>query len=192
MCPFVMRIISGKCRGHRLSPPKGRETRPTQDQVREAIFNILAPEGPFLRVADLFAGSGALGLEALSRWGGMTLFVDESRSAVECLRRNIGLLKMEERSQVIQRDLSRGTKFLTKVGGLFDLIFMDPPYGQGWSNLIIPSLLSLPILDEKGVLVLEHDLTEPIPNPVGEWSVEDQRRYGKTGVSFYKYKSIKR
>jgi 16S rRNA (guanine966-N2)-methyltransferase len=187
-----MRIISGKCKGHRLSPPKGRETRPTQDQVREAIFNILAPEGPFLKVADLFAGSGALGLEALSRWGGMALFVDASRSAVECLRRNIGLLKMEERSQVIQRDLSRGSKFLTKVGGLFDLIFMDPPYGQGWSNLIIPSLLSLPILDEKGILVLEHDLTEPVPNQVGGWSIEDQRRYGKTGVSFFKYKSIKR
>ena len=105
-----MRIIAGQCKGRRLSPLRGRQTRPTQDQVREAIFNILGPGGPFLKVADLFAGSGALGLEALSRWGGTALFVDSSRAAVECLRKNIGLLKMEERAQVIQRDLSRGDK----------------------------------------------------------------------------------
>ena len=144
----------------------------------------------FLKVVDLFAGSGALGLEALSRWGGTALFVDSSRAAVECLRKNIGLLKMEEKAQVIQRDLLRGAKFLNKVGGPFDLIFMDPPYGQGWCNLIIPSLLSLPILEEKGVLVLEHDLKEPLPGQVGDWGIEDQRRYGKTRVSFYK--SMKR
>ena len=180
-----MRIIAGRCKGHRLAPLKGRQTRPTQDPVREAIFNILEPEGPFLRVADLFAGSGALGLEALSRWGGTALFVASSRTAVDCLRKNIGLLKMEERTRVIQRDLSQGGRFLNKVGGPFDLIFMDPPYGQGWSELIIPSLLSLPILEEKGVLVLEHDLSEPIPEKVGNWRIEDQRRYGKTRVSFY-------
>ena len=181
-----MRIIAGQCKGHRLSSFKGRQTRPTQDQVREAIFNILGPDGPFLKVADLFAGSGALGLEALSRWGGTALFVDSSRGAVDCLRKNIGLLKMEEKARVIQRDLSRGVKFLNKVDGPFDLIFMDPPYGQGWCHLLIPSLLSLPILEEKGVLVLEHDLKEPIPEQVGEWGIEDQRRYGKTRVSFYK------
>lgn len=136
-------------------------------------------------MADLFAGSGALGLEALSRWGGTALFVDSSRTAVDCLRKNIGLLKMEERTRVIQRDLSRGVQFLNKAGGPFDLIFMDPPYGQGWCGAIIPSLLSLPLLEEKGVLVLEHDLREPVPEQVGDWRIEDQRRYGKTRVSFY-------
>lgn len=136
-------------------------------------------------MADLFAGSGALGLEALSRWGGTALFVDSSRTAVDCLRKNIGLLKMEERIRVIQRDLSRGVQFLNKAGGPFDLIFMDPPYGQGWSGAIIPSLLSLPLLEEKGVLVLEHDLREPVPEQVGDWRIEDQRRYGKTRISFY-------
>jgi 16S rRNA (guanine966-N2)-methyltransferase len=185
-----MRIIAGQCKGRRLSPLRGRQTRPTQDQVREAIFNILGPDGPFLKVVDLFAGSGAMGLEALSRWGGAALFVDSSRAAVDCLRKNIGLLKMEEKAQVVQRDLARGTKFLYKVDGPFDLIFMDPPYGQGWCNLIIPSLLSLLILEEKGVLVLEHDLKEPIPEQVGDWGIEDQRQYGKTRVSFYK--SMKR
>ena len=190
LSPLSMRIIAGQCKGHRLAPLKGGQTRPTQDQVREAIFNILGSEGPFLKVADLFAGSGAMGLEALSRWGGAALFVETSRAAVDCLRKNIGLLKMEGKARVIQRDLSRGVRFLHKVGGLFDLIFMDPPYGQGWCEALIPSLLSLSILEEKGVLVLEHDLKEPIPGQVGDWGIRDQRRYGQTRVSFYK--SMKR
>ena len=181
-----MRIIAGHCKGHRLAPLKGRQTRPTQDQVREAIFNILESEGPFLKVADLFAGTGALGMEALSRWGGSALFVDSSRRAIDALRENIRRLKMEESSRVIQRDLDRGVHFLLKAGSPFDLVFMDPPYGRGWCAPIITSLLKLPVLEETGVLVLEHDLTESVPLAVAEWGVADQRRYGQTRVSFYK------
>ena len=169
---------------------KGRMTRPTQDQVREAVFNILEPYGPFFKVIDLFAGSGALGLEALSRWGGTAVFVESSRTAFDCLRENVRRLNMDERSELIQRDLSRGVHFLKKVGGPVDLVFMDPPYGKGWCNPIVHSLLSLPVLEERGVLVLEHDLNEPIPMEVGDWEIGDQRRYGKTRVSFYK--SMKR
>ena len=184
---YFMRIIAGTCKGHHLAPLKGRQTRPTQDRIREAIFNILEPIGPFLNVADLFAGSGALGLEALSRWGGTAVFIEFSRPAVDCLRENIRRLKMEESSRLIQRDLSRGVHFLNKTGGPFDLVFMDPPYGQGWCNSIASSLLSLPVLKETGILVLEHDLKEPIPEKVGDWGIGDQRRYGRTRVSFYKF-----
>jgi 16S rRNA (guanine966-N2)-methyltransferase len=182
-----MRIIAGTCKGHHLTPLKGRQTRPTQDRVREAIFDILEPIGPFLKVADLFAGSGALGLEALSRWGGTAVFVESSRSAAYCLRENICRLKMEDSARLIQRDLSRGVKWLRQFGGPFDLIFIDPPYGQGWGLAIIPPLLSLPVLKEDGILVLEHDLKEPVPETVGGWGIMDQRRYGKTRVSFYKF-----
>lgn len=181
-----MRIIAGQCKGHHLAPLKGKNTRPTQDRVRESIFNILEPQGPFHKVADLFAGSGALGLEALSRWGGSAVFVEFSQPAADCLRENIRRLKMKEKSLVIQRDLGRGVQFLVKNNLLFDLIFMDPPYGQGWCNLIISSLLSLPLLKETGILVLEHDQKEPIPETIGDWGIGDQRRYGQTRVSFYK------
>ncbi|MGA3083783.1 MAG: 16S rRNA (guanine(966)-N(2))-methyltransferase RsmD [Thermodesulfobacteriota bacterium] len=180
-----MRIIAGTCKGRRLAPLKGGQTRPTQDRIREAIFNILEPSGPFLHVADLFAGSGAMGLEALSRWGGKAIFVESSRPAMDGLRENIGRLKMEGSSRLIQRDLARGVQFLTKINGPFDLIFSDPPYGQGWCNLIISSLLNPPVLKPAGILVLEHDLKEPIPEKVGDWGIEDQRRYGRTRVSFY-------
>jgi 16S rRNA (guanine(966)-N(2))-methyltransferase RsmD len=155
--------------------------------VRESIFNILEPYGPFLNVADLFAGSGALGLEALSRWGGNALFVDFSKPAVDCLRENVRRLKMETKSRVIQQDLRRGIRFLLKTSPPFDLIFLDPPYGQGWCDVIGSALLSLPLLKENGILVLEHDLKEPIPEKVGNWGIGDQRRYGQTRVSFYKY-----
>ncbi|MBI4764844.1 MAG: RsmD family RNA methyltransferase [Deltaproteobacteria bacterium] len=229
---FFMRIIAGQCKGHHLAPLKGGKTRPTQDRVRESIFNILEPYGPFLNVADLFAGSGALGLEALSRWGGNALFVEFSRPAVDCLRENIRRLKMETKSRLIQRDLSRGVRFLlnrhapplgrgttirlalpTSKGDIqrmsghenktrsvtssirelkdaepFDLVFIDPPYGQGWCNVIVSAVLSLPLLQENGILVLEHDLKEPIPEKVGNWGIGDQRRYGQTRVSFYKFR----
>jgi 16S rRNA (guanine(966)-N(2))-methyltransferase RsmD len=181
-----MRIIAGTCKGRRLSPLKGRQTRPTQDRIREAVFNILEGYGPFFEVADLFAGSGALGLEALSRWGGRAVFVDHSRTALECLRTNIDHLKMTERCRVIQRDFSRGVGFLKKSGSPFDLVLMDPPYGKGWCKLLFP-LLGLPVLKETGLLVLEHDWEEPVPEKVGSWEIGDQRRYGQTRVSFYKF-----
>lgn len=180
-----MRIISGTCKGHRLASLKGRQTRPTQDRIREAIFNILEPKGPFHQVADLFAGSGALGLEAVSRWGGSAFFVDSSRAALDCVRENSRRMKLEDRTQVIQRDLSRGIDFLMPRKRPFDLIFMDPPYGEGWGALIIPRLLRLPVLEDKGLLVLEHDQSEAVPREAGKWGIGDERRYGRTRISFY-------
>jgi 16S rRNA (guanine966-N2)-methyltransferase len=182
-----MRIIGGTCKGHHLAPLKGRQTRPTQDKVREAIFNILESNGPFLRVVDLFAGSGAMGLEALSRWGGKATFVESSREAIVCIRENIGRLKMEGSTQLIQRDLRRGISFLKTISGPSDLIFMDPPYGQGWCNLILPKLLGSGLVEEEGILVLEHDSKESLPLQAGNWRIGDQRCYGQTRVSFYTF-----
>jgi 16S rRNA G966 N2-methylase RsmD len=92
---------------------------------------------------------------------------------------------MEGSSRLIQRDLGRGVQFLAEIGDPFDLVFSDPPYGQGWCNLIISSLLTPTVLKQTGILVLEHDLKEPIPEQVGDWGIRDQRRYGRTRVSFY-------
>jgi 16S rRNA (guanine(966)-N(2))-methyltransferase RsmD len=181
-----MRIISGLYKGRGLASLKGRMTRPTRDRVREAIFNILEPDGPFLMVADLFAGTGAMGLEAISRWQGRAVFVETSPAALECLRENIRRLEVGEKVSIIPRDLSRGAGFLLKNGAPFDLIFLDPPYGRGLCRPIVTSLLSLPILAERGTAVLEHDLQEPIPPRLGDWQIGDQRRYGQTRVTFYK------
>ncbi|MEW6187690.1 MAG: 16S rRNA (guanine(966)-N(2))-methyltransferase RsmD [Thermodesulfobacteriota bacterium] len=180
-----MRIIAGTCKGHRLASLKGLQTRPTQDRIREAIFNILEGYGPFEQVADLFAGSGALGLEALSRWGGKALFVDHSKAALACLRDNMEHLKLTENSLIVERDFSRGVDFLKKAGSPFDLVFLDPPYGQDWGPRILPLLFRLPILKETGVMVFEHDMQDRVPEKMGGWEIRDQRRYGRTKVSFY-------
>jgi 16S rRNA (guanine966-N2)-methyltransferase len=182
-----MRIIGGTGKGRRLVSPKGRETRPTQDKVREAIFNILESSGPYQRVLDLFAGSGAMGLEALSRWGGQATFVECSREALKSLSGNIRRLQMDEKARLVQGDLRRGINFLKKIGEAYDLVFMDPPYGQGWAQTIIPQFLDSGLVEESGTVVLEHEAKEFLPLEIGEWGIRDQRRYGQTRVSFYTF-----
>jgi 16S rRNA (guanine966-N2)-methyltransferase len=184
--PPGMRIIAGSRKGFRLGPVKGRRVRPTQDRVREALFNILEQEGPFTNVADLFAGTGAMGLEALSRWSGSALFVDSDPAAIAGLRENLRRLKLEEAGRVQLRDLSRGLGFLKKLGAPFDLIFLDPPYGRDWCLKLIPEILSGPLLTDRGVLVLEHDQGDSAPERVGPWTAADRRRYGRTRITFYR------
>jgi 16S rRNA (guanine966-N2)-methyltransferase len=180
-----MRIIAGRYKGHRLASLKGSTTRPTRDRVREAVFNILEPKGPFSHVADLFAGSGAMGLEALSRWGGTALFVDSSPLALECIGENINRLKLEGRAEVLKRDLRRGIDFLKGSARSFDLVFVDPPYGRDWSALILPAIFGLPLLNEKGLLVLEHDAKDPVRRQIGSWEAVEARQYGRTRISIY-------
>jgi 16S rRNA (guanine(966)-N(2))-methyltransferase RsmD len=134
---------------------------------------------------DLFAGSGAMGLEALSRWGGEAAFIESSREALACLSENIRRLEMKEKAFLLHRDLRRGVEFLRKSGGTYDLVFLDPPYGLGWPERIIPPLLTSGLVEESGILVLEHEAKEDHPLQAGAWSVRDQRRYGQTKVSFY-------
>ncbi|HMK66186.1 MAG TPA: 16S rRNA (guanine(966)-N(2))-methyltransferase RsmD [Thermodesulfobacteriota bacterium] len=184
-----MRIIAGRYKGHRLASLKGTSTRPTRDRIREAVFNILEPKGPFLQIADFFAGSGAMGLEALSRWGGRALFVDSSQSALECIRGNIIRLKLEGRAEVLKRDLRRGIDFLKASARSFDLVFVDPPYSREWSALILPSIFGLPLLNAKGVLVLEHDAKDPVPRQIGSWEAGEARQYGRTKISIYQSSS---
>ncbi len=181
-----MRIIAGSRKGFRLGPVKGRRVRPTQDRVRESIFNILEQVGPFTNMADLFAGTGALGLEALSRWSGRVLFVDSDREVVENLRENIRRLKFEDASRVAARDLSRGVGFLKTMGAPFDLVLADPPYLQGWGQRMVEGVLTESLLTDEGLLVLEHDQKEPLPERVPGGLLADQRRYGQTIISFFR------
>ncbi len=181
-----MRIIAGSRKGFRLGAVKGRRVRPTQDRVRESLFNILEQGGPFTNMADLFAGTGAMGLEALSRWSGRVLFVDSDRGVSEKLRENIRRLKFEAASQVVVRDLSHGVSFLKKMGAPFDLILADPPYLRGWGQRIVEGILTESLLTDEGLLVLEHDQKETVPEQVPGGQLADQRRYGQTLISFYR------
>ena len=187
-----MRIISGSARGRKLLAPGqrfGALIRPTSDRAREAIFSILATKVVGARVLDLYAGTGALGLEALSRGALSTVFVDGQRSVIALIDRNIALCNFAERATVLQRDLTRGLAFLTAMqpAGGFDLVFLDPPYGSTLALNSLESLANGNFLAAKGIVVLEDAAEAQYPEIMGSLACFDRRRYGEAGFWLYQH-----
>jgi 16S rRNA (guanine966-N2)-methyltransferase len=175
-----MRIIAGSRKGARIAAPKGLDTRPTGDRVREAVFNLVGPvEGA--EVLDLYAGSGALGLEALSRGAARVTFVDSSREAAETILRNLDKLRLEG-AVVLREDALRKLAADAAGGRRYDLVLIDPPYGM--TARILPALaLSLPaVLAPDGVAVLESGAREEPELPLPQ---RTSRRYGSTRVTLF-------
>ena len=182
-----MRIIGGKFKGRKLRSVRGIRTRPTADRTREAIFNIIAFQVQDLRVLDLFAGTGALGIEALSRGAQSAVFIDNSNSALSILRENLAGLSVESSTRVIQWDLAANLNCLLSMPQAFDLVFMDPPYNK---NLIKPALEHLHTsqsLNSGARVIVEHSQREPVEPNALLFEIVDHRKYGKTLVSFLKY-----
>ena len=182
-----MRIVAGSLRGRKLLPIKGSAIRPTTDRVREAVFNILGRDLSAVRVLDLFAGTGAMGIEALSRGAGSAVFVDSRRDSLALVRKNLERLGLLERSRVIRWDIARSLHCLRGDTSGIALVFMDPPYRQ---NLIAPALLHLAAssaLSPGARIVIEHAASEPLPRQMTGYTLADQRKYGKTFVSFLNY-----
>ncbi|MFB9861447.1 16S rRNA (guanine(966)-N(2))-methyltransferase RsmD [Salinicoccus siamensis] len=146
-----MRIISGKYKSKAISTLKSQDTRPTSDKVRENIFNILGPvEG---RVLDLFAGSGALGIEALSRGASSAMFIDGAGDAVKMVRKNTD--ELDEDVEIYRNDYRRALKAMAKRDRQFDLIFLDPPYHKGMAEEALMYIKELKVLDARGRIVVE-------------------------------------
>ena len=168
--------------------PGNTEIRPTSDRVREALFNILGPIREDTTVLDLFAGTGALGLEALSRGAGSALFVDQHRQAVSLIEKNISLCGFSEKSQVVKRDLAKGLSFLSEIRASgFNLTFVDPPYGKGLARLILAELAGIDLVDPTGLIIVEDVAGTDFPEQIGDLALSDQRRYGDTGLWLYRY-----
>lgn len=177
-----MRVVTGEARGRKLVVPAGRDVRPTSDRVREAIFSSLGDLVVGVRVLDLFAGSGALGIEALSRGAARAVFVERSPRAIEAVRRNLATTGLEDRSRVIKGD---ATTILGRLGALeesFDLVFVDPPYD---SDLIARSLEILgrsPALARGAIVVAEHRARNEITEPES-LRIRTLKSYGDTAVT---------
>jgi 16S rRNA (guanine966-N2)-methyltransferase len=169
-----VRIVAGEWRGRRIEPPPGRDTRPTSDRVREAWMSVLQPELPGARVLDLFAGSGALGLEALSRGAGSALFVENHAAALGALRANLQALGAGARAEVFRGDAIRFAERLEE--GAFDVAFADPPYARGLASRLAEIFTARPFAR---VLSIEHHRDEPLPV-----AADETRRYGDTLLSF--------
>lgn len=179
-----MRIISGTCKGRKLVTPNGRDTRPTSDRVRESVFNIISREVAGARVLDLFAGTGALGMEALSRNAESALFVDKSPDACAIIKKNIDLCRLEESSTVLCHDITQQVLPAWAVQQKFNLVFMDPPYGQGLIDTVLGSDGFIDLLADQALIVAEQSVRE---NPIQSFStldIRDQRKYGKTLITF--------
>ena len=178
-----MRIIAGEMRGRTLYAPAGMDTRPTQDKVRESIFNILRFDVPDARVLDLFAGSGALALEAVSRGAQSAVAVDFSRAAIECIRRNVQAARAEDRVRILPMDYRRAIDQLASRGERFDLVFLDPPYRMVNTGEMAAQLYEKGLLDPECLVVIEHarDVAPVLPPP---FEAADERTYGQTKVLF--------
>jgi len=178
-----MRIIAGTFGGRRLHPPRGPAIRPTADRVREAIFSIIGPAVAGAEVLDLFAGTGAMGLEALSRGAARATFVDQSRHAVQLIRLNVELCRTSDRVSVIQGSASEVIRRLAAQREAFDLIFIDPPYGRNTIQQILRILGE--VARPETMVVAEHGSRDLLPVQLQEWSQTEERHYGDTMVSFY-------
>ncbi len=180
----MLRVISGKLKGKKLFALKGIELRPTSDRVKEAIFDILQDSFQGQDVLDLFAGTGALGIEALSRGARRAVFVEGSDRSRTVLRKNIDACGFQVQAEVLAREVQAGIKILEKRGEAFDLIFLDPPYGKGLALKTLQVLSQGSILAPAALIVAEHSPVEEL-TAVPSLERIDWRKYGGTEVSFF-------
>jgi len=180
-----MRIIAGWARSRRLVAPPGASTRPTSDRVREALFNIMGPPPPQTRVLDLFAGSGGLGLEAMSRGAMSAVFVEKAAPALKCLRQNIEALDLAGDTIVLGDDVDRALKRLADREHRFHWVFVDPPYKGGHAEATLQRLGTGGVITESASVMVEHDRRTTLPESVGVLTRSDQRSWGDTTVTFY-------
>jgi 16S rRNA (guanine966-N2)-methyltransferase len=191
-----MRIISGQAKGRKLFPPPGqsKEIRPTSDRAREALFSILGSRIRNSRVLDLFAGTGALGCEALSRGAESVTFVDMSKQALTLIKKNIPLVPDGvRRSTVIQHDLRRSLPFPavnTPDNGPFDLIFADPPYQKGLAEKILLFLDKSTVLSQKVLIIIEEIKGVDLDIKLDELFLDKRRCYGDTCFHFFIRKEL--
>lgn len=171
-----MRIISGRARGLKLSAPAGLDTRPTLDRVKEALFSILTPQMGARCVLDLFAGSGALGLEALSRGCTRCVFVDSAPSALSILKKNIAAARMDDAAAVVSSD---ALAFLRRTREVFDLVFLDPPYQSELYAAVLELLSRRNLLTDDAVVAVEWDSALAPPTIPPTFSTMTTRRYGR-------------
>ncbi len=182
-----MRVIAGRAKGTRLMVPKGTVTRPTADRVREALFSILGERVAGSKVLDLFAGSGALGIEALSRGASEAVFVDNSAAAIAAMRDNLERCHLSDRGRVTKADAGRGLGALSRQAGPFNLIFADPPYKMIRSEVrgILHAILASGLVEAAGWIVLEHPSKEQPPVLQGA-EIDQSRPYGDTALTIYR------
>lgn len=179
-----MRIIGGHFKHRQLMIPK-QGTRPTLGAVREAVFNMCQGSIEGARVLDLFAGSGAIGLEALSRGAAHVTFVEKGKEAIRCLKQNIAALGVESQSTLYPLSVLQALTIIGKLNAPFDLIYADPPYGEGWGPLILQAIDTQELLKKEGALFIEESMGALKELPPTRLSLVKERRTGRSVLSLF-------
>lgn len=182
-----MRVIAGKYRSRRLRSLRGQAMRPTSDRLRETLFNILGPAVAGALFVDLYAGTGAVGIEALSRGARAAIFVENHRPAVELIRDNLRALGIESGAEVLATDAVRGLQRLAARGLSADFVFADPPYAEARAcGEILKWLGGNALLAANGTLILEHRTQRPLPGSEGRLRKTRTVKQGDSALSFYR------
>lgn len=182
-----MRVISGEAKGRPLKAVPGQTTRPTTDKVKEALFSMIGPYFDGEQALDLFAGTGGLGIEALSRGAGRCVFVDANPKSVEVVKRNLEATRCLERAEVYRNDARKAIKLLEKRGIRFDLIFLDPPYAMRDCDDLLNDMAARGLVADGAIAVVEHASEFEYGERIGEFVRRRHATYGETALSIYSY-----
>lgn len=180
-------MIAGDARGRKLAAPKSLRVRPTADRVKEALFSMLLSRlGEFteMRVLDIFAGTGNLGIETLSRGACYAVFIDSHRESAEIIRKNLEITRYSDRARVVVQDAAGALKLLARSEAPFHLVFLDPPYHEGHTERVLEILSTSALVDQGTTIVAEFSSKEEIPRRFGRLQETERRVYGDTTLSF--------
>ena len=178
-----MRVIAGKAKGIGLKTPEGMQTRPTADRVKEALFSIIQFDLPEAVVLDLFAGTGQLGIEAISRGAKRAVFVDESDSACRLVKANLKKVRFEDQAQVVRGDYQ---SYLCSCREKFNIIFLDPPYAEVFLETALEKISEIDILQSGGIIVAERPVGKDLPLEIEGFTRSRDYKYGKILLTLYK------
>lgn len=187
-----MRIIAGKHKGTKLYTLEGLHTRPTLDRIKEPLFSILQFDLPDAVVLDLFAGSGALGLEAISRGAKQAILCDNSKQAIHIIEKNVEKLKEKSKTQILDQDYLENLNFCKKQKLKFDIVFLDPPYQTDFAEKTVEKIAEYELLQQQGIVVIETDRKKEFIchiNELNMFEIYDERKYGRVELFFLKQKT---
>lgn len=178
-----MRVITGSARGRRLETLSGDDVRPTTDKVKEAVFSAIQFDIEGRSFLDLFAGSGQMGIEALSRGAKSATFVDKSRKSVDIVRKNLNAAGLYDKAKVFHAD---SISFIDTITELYDIVYLDPPYNTGLLQEALPKIAEK--MKKTGVIIAENEEKEHILQKYGDFMLDRQKHYGKIKVTMYRHK----
>ncbi len=186
---YNLRVISGSARGHRLKAPKGDRVRPTEDRIKESLFNILGHIRSHTRVLDIFGGSGSIGIEFLSRGAKEAYIVDIDRDSIKAIRDNLEHTKLEDRAQVLNLDAFIALDRFESDDISFHYIYIDPPFNvDGIVDRVMESIDGKHILEDGGLIMIEHEKELLLEEKIYGFERVDSRKYGNKFIDFYKKK----